>query len=136
MEQASTIIARRGLENVRLSNAGNRFFLEGTVSTPEEVEQAFESAQSVIPNIENHVPLPIRIDPTVMVRIFILELSRQAHQALGLGWPTSTPHAGLFTPTSFTFNPSWMVNLMHLSSNGQAKILAEPSLAVKSGSRA
>ncbi|MBI3557641.1 MAG: hypothetical protein HY074_15375 [Deltaproteobacteria bacterium] len=136
MEQGGTLLAGRGMENVRISNAGNRFFLEGSVATPEEVEQAFETAQSVIPNIENHVPLPIRIDPTIMVRIFILELSRQAHQALGLGWPTSTPHAALFSPTAAVFNPSWAVNLLHLSSNGQAKILAEPSLAVKSGSQA
>lgn len=136
IEQAMSQLMSRGFSDVRIENAGNRFFLEGSVSSPEEVEQAMEVAQAVIPNIENHLPLPIRIDPTITVRIFILELSRQAHQALGLSWPTSTPQAATFTPHSVLFSPIWTVSLQHLSSQGQARILAEPTLAVKAGAAA
>lgn len=136
MEQATSLLAGRGLSNVKVSNAGNRFFLEGSVTSPEEVEQAYETAQSVIPNIENHLPLPIRIDPTITVRVFILELSREAHQLLGLAWPIEVRQAAVVTPTSAIFNPTWGVTLQHLSASGQAKILAEPILAVKVGSSA
>lgn len=136
IEQTHSQLASRGLTDVHISNAGHRFFLEGRVSSPEDVEHAFEIAQTIIPNIENHLAMPIRIEPTISVRVFILELSRQAHLALGLGWPTSTQSAVALTPTSALFNPTWIAHLNHFSSQGQAKVLAEPMLAVKSGSQA
>ena len=136
LEQASSALAAGGLDRVKVANAGHRYFLEGEVGAPEEIEKAFEIAQAVIPNIENHLAVPIRIEPTVLVRIFILELSRQAHQALGLSWPASTPHAALFTPGAVAFNPAWSVTLSHLSTNGEARVLAEPQLSIKSGAEA
>ena len=136
LEQAHSLLTARGLTAVRVSNAGHRFFLEGTVSAPNDVEHAFEIVQSVLPNIENHLAIPIRVDPTISVRVFILELSRQAHLVLGLSWPTSIQSAFIFSPTAALFSPTWFASLNHLSSNGQARILAEPMLAVKNGSQA
>jgi pilus assembly protein CpaC len=100
------------------------------------VELANELAQTVLPNIENHLPIPIRVDPTISVRVFILELSRSAHRALGLSWPASAPQALAVSPRLTSFAPSWLVTLNHLSTNGEARVLAEPMLAVKSGSEA
>lgn len=136
IEQALSSLKARGIEQARILNAGHRFFLEGWVSTPEDVEQAFEVVQAIIPNIENHLAIPIRINPTITVRVYILELSRQAHQALGLSWPTMVHQIGTLSQQGFFFNPSWTANLQHLAANGQARILAEPLLAVKSGSSA
>lgn len=136
LEQVHSLLINRGLTAVRVSNAGNRFFLEGTVSAPSDVEHAFEIVQSVLPNIENHLAIPIRVDPTITVRVFILELSRQAHLVLGLSWPTSIQNAFLLSPTAALFSPTWFASLNHLSSNGQARVLAEPMLAVKNGSHA
>lgn len=136
VEQANTLLINRGLTGTQISNAGNRYFLEGSVNSPEEVEVALETVQPVLPNIENHVPIPLRVQPTIMMRVYILELTRQAHQALGLSWPTGTQQAAVFTPQSALFNPIWTVSLQHLSGNGQARILAEPMLAVKIGSNA
>ncbi len=136
MEQAQTLLSARGYQDARITNAGNRFFLDGSVPAPEDVEQALELAESVIPNIENHLPIPIRIDPTVTVRVFILELSRQAHEALGLSWPAVTNSAIVFSPQGGQVAPSWAASLKHLSTQGHAKVLAEPVIAVKSGSSA
>lgn len=136
IEQVNASLKTRGLEQVRISNAGHRFFLEGAVSSADEIDQAFEVAQGVIPNIENHLAIPIRVEPTIVLKVFILELSRHAHRALGLSWPSGTAQAAVFAPGSAAFNPTWAVSLQHLSANGQAKVLAEPSLAVKPGSSA
>ncbi|MEW6058036.1 MAG: hypothetical protein AB1540_15625 [Bdellovibrionota bacterium] len=136
IEQVHAALAQRNLAGVKVTHAGNRFFLEGSVGSPTEVEQAYEVAQAVLPNIENHVAIPIKIDPTVFVRIFILELSREAHVALGLSWPSSLSKSIVLAPQQFLFNPSWTASLSHLSSRGQAKVLAEPSIAVKNGSHA
>lgn len=135
-EQAHSLLAARGLKEVRVANAGNRFFLEGAVTSPSEVDQAFETVQAVLPNAENHLAIPIRVDPTISFRVFMLEVSRQAHLALGLSWPASTQGAFLFNPKMVIFDPTWIVTLQHLSSEGQARVLAEPMLAVKAGSQA
>ncbi|MBI2604855.1 MAG: hypothetical protein HYW49_02120 [Deltaproteobacteria bacterium] len=136
MEQAQALLSARGYQDAHITNAGNRFFLDGNVSAPEDVEQALELAESVIPNVENHLPIPIRIDPTVTVRVFILELSRQAHEALGLSWPAVVNNAIVFSPQGGQIAPSWAASLKHLSAQGHAKVLAEPVIAVKSGSSA
>jgi pilus assembly protein CpaC len=136
MEQAESLLRGRGMADVRVSNAGNRFFLEGTVGSPEQVEQAFEIVQAAIPNLENHVPIPLRVDPTILVRVYMLELSRQAHEALGLGWPAQVRQFATLGPGGVEFSPSWTISLKHLSESGQARILAEPSLSVKAGAAA
>lgn len=136
IEQANTLLANRGLMTVTVTNAGHRFFLEGTVTRPEDVDLAYETVQNVLPNIENHIPLPLSLAPTVLIKVFILELSRQAHETLGLSWPSHTLNAAVFTPQAMLFNPSWAVSIHHLSARGQARVLAEPSLAVKLGSHA
>lgn len=131
LESAKAALQKRGLMNVQVSNAGNRFFLEGSVGTPEEVAAAFEITRAMIPNIENHLAIPIRVDPTVVIRMFILELSRHAHEELGLSWPASVQKAVLVQPTATLFSPLWTATLKHLSQNGWAKVLAEPMLSVK-----
>ncbi len=136
IEQTRTLLNNQGLQDVSISNAGHRFFLEGRVSSPEAVEQALELTQSVIPNVENHLAIPIRIEPTITIRLFILELSRQAHESLGLSWPINVTQAIQLSPKESFINPSWSATLKHLSQSGQAKVLAEPMLAVKSGSAA
>jgi len=136
IEQTETLLRNRGLSDVRIANAAHRFFLEGTVSSPAEVEQAIDLAQMVIPNIENHIAIPIRIEPTISMRVFIVELSRQAHLALGLSWPSSAAQSVLLSPKTSLFAPSWTASIHHFSSNGQAKVLAEPVIAVKNGSHA
>lgn len=135
-EQAHSLLHGRGLSEAHITHAGNRFFLEGSVSTPEQVEQAYELAQSVLPNVENHLAIPIRVDPTISFRVFILEISRQAHRVLGLSWPSSAQNAFVFSPKTTLFNPIWIAHIQHLSSTGQARVLAEPMLAVKNGSQA
>lgn len=137
IEQLTQILHRRGFKNLSIINAGNRFFLEGRVNSPSEVDQAIELAQSVLPNIENHVPLPIQLDPTISIRVFMLELSKQAHEELGLSWSHSVPDAILVqTPTGFAFSGAWLATLKHLSTAGKARVLAEPMLSVKNGSSA
>lgn len=121
---------------MQILNAGNRFFLEGSVSTPEDIDRALELAQSLLPNIENHIAVPIKIDPTITMRIFILELSRRAHEVLGLSWPASVNPLASIQPGLTTFSPSWTLMLKHLATKGQAKILSEPVLSVKNGAKA
>jgi pilus assembly protein CpaC len=139
IEQVQSLFNSQGLSGAEISNAGNRFFLEGAVASPEQLEKALELAQGVIPNIENHLAIPIRIDPTISVRVFILELSRQAHEALGLSWPASTTQALTLNPfgsPKTLFSPSWTATIHHFSQNGQAKILSEPMLSLKNGATA
>jgi Flp pilus assembly secretin CpaC len=132
VESAKAGLQKKGLQTVQLSNAGNRFFIEGSVGSPEDVIAAFEVARTFIPNVENHLAIPIRVDPTVVLRLFILELSRHAHEQLGLSWPASVPKAALVQPGLTLFSPLWTATLKHLSQNGWAKVLAEPVLSVKS----
>ena len=136
IEQARQLLHQQGFTQTLITSAGHRFFLEGVVNSPIEVDQALHFAQSVIPNIENHLPVPIRVQPTITMRIFMLELSKAAHRALGLSFPTSTSQAFSIAPGRLMFNGGWFVHLQHLASNGEAKILAEPILALKEGSSA
>lgn len=134
--QAKQLLLKNGLDEVDVIFGGNRFFLEGRVSTPVQVDQAYETAASVIPNIENHLRVPLRIDPSISIRVFILELSRSAHEVLGLRWPGMVNEAVVASPKNLLFGPQWTGQLLHLAKSGEAKILAEPMLAVKSGSSA
>lgn len=102
IHQAESLLRSNGFRNLSITNASNRFFLEGNLPGAEEVEMAIELAEKVIPNIENHVPIPVHIDPTVSMRVYILELSRHAHEALGLSWPSEVGSAIQIGPKSGT----------------------------------
>ncbi|HRK01276.1 MAG TPA: hypothetical protein PLH57_01305 [Oligoflexia bacterium] len=134
--QAKQLLEKNGLDRVDITHAGNRFFIDGQVATPEQVDQAYELASSVIPNIENHLQIPMRITPSITVRVFLLELTRSAHEVLGLRWPGLVAGAGVVSPSSIAFGPKWSADLLHLARRGEAKVLAEPLLALKSGSAA
>ncbi|MGE4234044.1 MAG: hypothetical protein AB7F43_12010 [Bacteriovoracia bacterium] len=139
LEQARNLLRSKKINNIEVSNMANRFLLEGYASSPEELEFALENVRSIIPNIENQVPIPIRIDPTISMRVFIVELSKHAHEQLGLSWPSSTNSIFQFSlddAKGFSFGGTWAATLQHLSQSGQAKVLAEPVLWVKNGASA
>lgn len=136
MEQALQSLKAQGLGGVEIAAAGHRFFLYGAVNSPLDVERAFEAARPILPTIENRLPIPIRVEPTITVRVYMLELTRSAHKELGLGWPSGTPNFARLATGGFSFNPLWDVTLKHLAATGQARVLAEPMLSVKLGSQA
>ncbi len=136
IEQLQNLLHSNHFENVRVENTANRFFLEGTVSKPEDVEKVIELAQTILPNIENHLPIPIRIDPTISIRVFMLELTKHAHELLGLSWPSVVNNAAIFGTNGGIISPTWNVALKHLTTNGEARILAEPMISVKNGASA
>ena len=136
MEQALANLRAQGLSQVEIACAGHHFYLYGAVSQPTDVEQAFEIVRSILPTVENRLPLPIHVEPTITVKVSLLELSKRAHQELGLGWQhIAQPFARLGQGSLLT-SPSWDVLLKNLSTKGQAKVLAEPQLSVKLGSSA
>lgn len=136
MEQALSALKSQGLDQVDIASAGHKYFLYGAVSHPSEVEEAFEMTQSILPTIENRLPLPIQVEPTFTVRVHLLELSKKAHKRLGLTWGNASHPFGRFAPGNFALNPAWDVTLHHLANEGLAKVLAEPFLSVKLGSSA
>lgn len=136
LEQARNALTSFSQNKVFIENAGNRFFLEGAVSNVIEVEKILSKIQPIIPNIENHIPIPIQIEDTVSIRIFMLELTKHAHEILGLSWPAVVNNAAVVSPKNSVFSPSWNVAIKHLATQGLAKILAEPMLSVKNGSTA
>ncbi len=136
IEQAKSSLAYAGIGNKEIVNIGHRFFLEGSVYTIEELDQSIETVQAIIPNIENHIPIPIQADPTFQVRVYILEITKQAHETLGLSWPGTISNAIVATPAKLLINPSWTATLKQLASLGQAQILAEPMLTIRNGSSA
>ncbi len=79
--------------------------------------------------------LPVDPEPTIFIQVSMLELSRKAHKELGLSWPQSSPLTRLGSGGS-TLNLNWDVTLRHLSSTGLARVLAEPSLAIRLGAEA
>ena len=136
MEQAIAALHSQGMKHVEIASAGNRFFLYGSVSNPIEVEQALEAVLPLLPTTENRLPIPIHIEPTVTVRVYLLELSRHAHNELGLGWSLSQNPIARISPLGSAFSTAWDVTLKHLYSKGLARVLAEPMLSVKMGSTA
>ncbi len=136
LEQASQALKSDNYEQIKIENAGDRYFVEGNVSKASEIDKVLNILNVIIPNIENHIPIPVQIDPTVSIRVFILELTKHAHEVLGLSWPSSVNQAAKFSPSESLISPTWNVAIKHLAQNGQAKVLAEPLIAVKNGSTA
>ena len=91
MEQAIDTLRANRLNQVQLASAGHRFFLYGTINSPLDVELAYELVRPILPTVENRLPIPIRVDPTLTLKVYILELTRRAHEELGLSWPAQSP---------------------------------------------
>ena len=136
MEQALSTLRSQNLPGVEIAGAGHRYFLYGSVAHPIEVEQAFEAVRPLLPTVENRLPIPLRVEPTITVRVSMLELSRRAHRELGLSWPANSATFARLGAGGSGLNPSWDVMLKHLSTEGLARVLAEPTVSVKLGSTA
>ncbi len=136
MEQSLSTLRSQNLTGVEIAAAGHKFFLYGSVAHPIEVEQAFESVRPLLPTVENRLPIPLRLEPTVTVRVSMLELSRRAHRELGLSWPTGAASFARLGAGGLSWGANWDATLKHLSTHGLARVLAEPMVAVKLGSTA
>jgi Flp pilus assembly secretin CpaC len=135
--QAESVLKKNGFSTLSIENANHRYFLEGVVTSPNELTKALSFVSDIIPNIENHVAIPIQINPSLNFRVFILELSRAAHESLGLSWNNLSPQFINFSnKNNFSFNKNFSATLKHLSSNGSARILSEPILSLRSGAEA
>lgn len=136
LEQGKRALSQNYLNDVQIRRIGHAYILIGRVSSSEEVQLAESLIKPILPNIQNQIPTPLKSEPTVLVRVFIVELSRHAHQILGFQWPSSTSQAALISPHEFLFNPQWFTHINHLSNKGLARILSEPLLALKIGAEA
>ncbi len=136
MEKALGQLRRQGLREVQLACAGHRYFLYGTVNSSLEVTQAIETVREVLPNIENYVPIPLETEPTIRMKVFLLEVSKRAHTKLGFLWRQQGGGFAQLGAGGFALSPQWGIALEALCARGFARVLAEPELALKVGSSA
>ena len=136
MEQARSALRAQGLDRVQIAAAAHRYFLYGSVVDAIEVEQAYETVKPILATVENKLPIPIRIEPTIHLKVYILEINKRSHKELGISWPQNTRDLLTLGVGNSAFRFQWDANLRHLATSGVAKILAEPELAVKLGSEA
>jgi pilus assembly protein CpaC len=136
MAQAKRALDTQGLKDVQIATAGHRFVLYGTVSHGLDIDKALEATRPILPNIENRLPLPVDPHPTITVRVSMLEINKRAHRELGLSWPTSTAIGNLSAAGGLAPNPSWDLLIRHLSTQGLARVLAEPTVSIRLGSEA
>jgi len=136
---------------VQAKRIEDRIVLEGRTTTESEKEAFLACARDVWPDAASRIALYVRPPiekPTVYVRTKILEVSEEALDEIGIQWETPL-HVSLGASASggkgqetvshhvFSASGSLSTDLLQLDRRrGDTRLLAEPAVAVQSGSEA
>jgi len=136
---------------VRANMVGKQIVLEGITATQTDSERLLSYARDIFPDTLSRIGLYVRPatdKPTVYVRTRILEVTEGALDELGIAWntPVDLSLGGSVSGGSgkgnmkhhvFSASGSMASDLLQLSrARGDAKLLAEPAIAVQSGAEA
>ncbi|MGI6037024.1 MAG: BON domain-containing protein [Limnochordia bacterium] len=140
---AEKIARQIGRESVQVIPLEQGVLLEGTLQNQRELKRALEITESYTTEFINL--LDVEKPWQVLLQVQAIEIDRQAASQLGLEWGTVI--RGLFTPNMIQFGEegvggpwrrpnSLAVQLEALIEEGNATILASPSLLTLSGEEA
>ncbi|RUO77264.1 type II and III secretion system protein family protein [Idiomarina seosinensis] len=108
----------------------------GTVT--ENTAEALQSLQDNYPQLLNKTEPPISDQPMLRLTVKILEIKRQRLQELGIDWQSATsgPSASTAIKGMFRWSAELDSTLNLLQQQGQAELLASPTLSAQSGESA
>jgi pilus assembly protein CpaC len=126
-------------QGITIQPIGNTFLLEGTAKTQQQFER-LKLLATAYPNLLMLAfPPPFEHKPTVLLHAQFLEVKRNALDKVGVSWASiiNGPNFTFdnnYSSTSFSSSLSSVINL--LKNNGDAQLLAEPTLSCISGGSA
>lgn len=116
--------------HLRMEIMENEIWLRGTIESPHHREAVARKARLLYPLVRTELGSADDA-PTVLIRAFLLEVSRSELQTLGLAWPGELPAGLHVSPSILRTQLDFDIALQALSTQGNAKVLSRPELTVR-----
>jgi len=123
-------LKRAGLWNLSISQEGDTLLLEGDITSQLELERANSLSREVWPFIKNTLKVVLNKESLIHVQIFLVEVNKSKFHELGLSWDKNIPNILSINSGSFSGSFSMSSLLKQISSEGDARMIAHPEIAL------
>lgn len=121
---------------LRVQNTDGAVVLYGSARGPSDRAFLERRALSVFPGVRLALESFPDAHPTLLFKVYLLELKKSASRTLGLGWPASQEGAFSLSPLGLQSLLKLEITLHELETRGLARLLSRPELVVRTPGQA